>query len=114
MRLATTFLIILMAIAATAGAATRRGSGDAAGLRGSQAASVTGAASPTASAAARLRKPATPTPPLAGPLPTDDGQCRRTCAASYYRCLAGDYAEQCPQAWTLCRADCARAAAALR
>ena len=115
MRVAIVLFSILLAVGA--GAATRRAApADAAGLRGSVSTGDKGAPAPVGATttAARLRKTPPPVPALASPLPLDDGQCRRTCAHTYYRCLAGDYAEQCPQAWTLCLADCARATAGLR
>ena len=116
MRAATILLVVLLATGA--GAAPRRSSPvDAVGLRGSVSASDTSSTAPVAGAstgAAKLRKTAAPSPPLASPLPADDAQCRLTSAHSYYRCLAGDYAEQCPPAWTLCLAGCARAAAGVR
>jgi hypothetical protein len=115
MRRASLFLMLLLALSPSARAATPRppanASVDAAGLRGT----VSPTASPTpgnAASAARksaLRSPIPPPPTL-----SDNGQCRLTCAHSYYRCLAGDYAEQCPQTWTLCLADCSRASAGLR
>ena len=112
-------ILIAVLLATGAGAAARRSATvDAAGLRGSVSAGDTGSSAPVASApgtaAARLRKTASPAPPLASPLPAADSQCRMTCAHSYYRCLAGDYAEQCPQAWTLCLAGCARVSSGLR
>ena len=117
MRAAATLLIVLLAVTAGADAATRRPSPvDTAGLRGPVSAGDAGAAAPTgaATAAVKLRKAVAASPPLASPLPADDGQCRQECAHTYYRCLSGDYAERCPQAWTLCLADCARAVADLR
>jgi hypothetical protein len=116
MRAFATLLIVLLAIATAAGAATRRPSPvDAAGLRGPVSGDASTAA-PTSpdTAAAKLRKTAAASPPLASPLPVDDGQCRQECAHTYYRCLSSDYAERCPQAWTLCLADCGRAASGLR
>ena len=109
MRVAAILLVLLSIAGASVGAATPRQ----AGLRGPVSTDGTAGPAPTAVAAAAKPRKAAATP-LASPAPADDGQCRRTCAHSYYRCLAGDYAEQCPQAWTLCHADCERAAAGLR
>jgi len=117
MRAVSTLLIALLAIAAGAGAATRRPSQvGAAGLRGPVSVGDSSTVAPTSAgtATAKLRKTVAATPPLASPLPADDGQCRQECAHTYYRCLAGDYAERCPQAWTICLAGCGRAATALR
>ena len=116
MRAATILLVLLVATGASA-AARRAPPVDGAGLRGSV--SAGDPSSPTSAAgvttgAAKLRRAAAAAPPLASPFPADDGQCRLTCAHSYYRCLAGDFAEQCPQAWTLCLAGCARASSGLR
>ena len=107
-------ILLIVLLAARAGPAPRRApTADATGLRGPISAGEANAAAPatvTTGAAAKLRKAATRPPSLASPLPADGGQCRQTCAHGYYRCLAGDYAEQCPQVWTLCLAGCARAA----
>ncbi|WP_309645585.1 hypothetical protein [Phenylobacterium sp.] len=54
----------------------------------------------------------TPTPlppmlaPLARPVASDGGACRLSCARSYYFCLAGDSADECPSSWGQCRARC--------
>ncbi|WP_374573466.1 hypothetical protein [Phenylobacterium sp.] len=57
--------------------------------------------------------PADETPPvvlLAPPAPQapalDAGQCRLTCAQSYYFCLSSDTPDDCPGAWSQCRAAC--------
>jgi hypothetical protein len=115
MRRAILFLMLLAALAPNAGAAARHApagpSVDAAGLRGAVS-PTTNPAQDSATAAARKPAPRSPIPPP--PALGGNGQCRLTCAHSYYRCLAGDYAEQCPQSWTLCLADCTRASAGLR
>ena len=114
MRAVAILLVVLFATSAAA-APQRAPAVDAAGLRGPVPAGDPGAgtSSPT-TAAARLRKTVAPPQPIVSTLPADGGQCRQACAHTYYRCLAGDYAEQCPQAWTLCRADCVRAGGGLR
>ncbi len=116
MRLATALALLLLIAASSAGSASpRRPAVDAAGLRGEVSTSDPAAASSTVTTpATKLRQTAPPTAPLATPLPADDGQCRLSCAHTYYRCLSGDYAERCPQDWTLCLAGCSRAGAGLR
>jgi hypothetical protein len=83
----------------------------ASGLRGSQ---------PLASAPAKgaASRPAI-APPMAlalrqsqaspGVSSDGGGQCRLTCAHSYYFCLSGEDAPSCPGSWTSCLADCSRA-----
>ncbi len=34
------------------------------------------------------------------------GQCRLSCAQSYYFCLAGELSDDCPSTWGQCRAAC--------
>ena len=36
----------------------------------------------------------------------DGGQCRQSCAQSYYMCGSGDDQQNCSQAWTQCLATC--------
>ena len=45
----------------------------------------------------------------ASALPADPGQCRVTCAHTYYFCLAGEDAPSCPQNWSSCLITCNRA-----
>lgn len=76
----------------------------------------------SANDAPRLRG-AQPTPPSETPAPTsampaasagmtlappgpDAGRCRLSCAQSYYFCLASDTPDDCPGAWSQCRAAC--------
>lgn len=40
------------------------------------------------------------------PVGGEAGQCRLTCAQSYYFCLASDGAEDCAPTWGQCRAKC--------
>jgi len=53
-----------------------------------------------------------PPPALAPVLPTpsppvyDAAQCRLSCAQAYYFCLASDTPDECPGAWSQCRAAC--------
>jgi hypothetical protein len=70
------------------------------GLRGPQSAKPVNAAAlgPNASLPA----------PNASVLPTDPGQCRATCAHTYYFCLSGADAPSCPQNWTSCLNVCDR------
>ena len=80
-------------------------------LRGSQSAdtaSVTAEANAVAAAAAAaLTQSFIPLrslsdTPVAGPA----GQCRLSCAQSYYFCLSGDGGDDCPATWGQCRAAC--------
>jgi len=76
----------------------------ASGLRGAQGANP-------------AKPPPLPAPILAASLPAsavsaipaDPGQCRLSCAHSYYFCLSGQDAAFCPQSWTSCLGDCSRA-----
>ncbi len=43
-----------------------------------------------------------PDTPVAGAA----GQCRLSCAQSYYFCLSGDGGDDCPATWGQCRAAC--------
>lgn len=43
-----------------------------------------------------------PDTPVAG----EAGQCRLSCAQSYYFCLSGDGGDDCPATWGQCRAAC--------
>jgi hypothetical protein len=79
-------------------------SATASGLRGAQGANP-------------AKPPPLPAPILAANLPASDisaipadpGQCRLSCAHSYYFCLSGQDAAFCPQSWTSCLNDCSRA-----
>jgi hypothetical protein len=114
-------LIALASLAASVVGAAPRGriavvapQAAATGLRGSQTAAgaPTKAAPKTAAAV-----PAAPPVTLAlrqseaapGASRDEGGQCRLTCAHSYYFCLAGEDAPSCPTSWTSCLADCGRA-----
>lgn len=44
--------------------------------------------------------------PLARPASVDGGACRLSCARSYYFCLSGESADECPAAWGQCRSRC--------
>ena len=114
MRLAIPLCVLLLIAASSVGAAARKPAADAAGLRGAVSLSDPAIAPAAPGVVAKPRKTAPAPPTLATPLPADDGQCRLTCAHTYYRCLSGDYAERCPQDWTLCLAGCGRAGAGLR
>ena len=68
-------------------------------LRGSQSA----VAPPVAAAAQSLFLPQ----PLSGPQAgVGAGQCRLSCAQSYYFCLSTEGAEDCGSNWGQCRARC--------
>ena len=83
------------------------------GLRGAEAA-VSAAPAPQP-----LPQQSLPISPIPGPSPAlpppslvpqaTIEQCREGCAQAYYMCSAGDDASDCPNQWTSCRADCARA-----
>jgi hypothetical protein len=77
----------------------------ASGLRGAQAANV---AKTPAPAPAPILNASLPTSD-ASAAPADPGQCRISCAHTYYFCLAGQDAPSCPQNWTSCLNDCSRA-----
>ena len=90
-----------------------------AGLRGSTSARAS-AATPTSGAAvtqtSTLKTPA-PMSMIPSDALSDENtpvgdpgleQCRRSCAETYYFCLSGDGADDCPQNWTSCLADCSR------
>jgi hypothetical protein len=70
------------------------------GLRGSEPAKPVNAAA--------LGSSASPPAPNASAVPTDPGQCRVTCAHTYYFCLSGDDAPSCPQNWSSCLDACNR------
>ena len=40
------------------------------------------------------------------PVAGEAGQCRLSCAQSYYFCLSGDGGDDCPATWGQCRAAC--------
>ena len=79
-------------------------------LRGSQSVdtpSVTAEANAVAAAAGALTQSFIPLrtrseTPVAGLA----GQCRLSCAQSYYFCLSGDGGDDCPATWGQCRAAC--------
>ena len=79
-------------------------------LRGSQSAEPQGGAGPasvTDAARAAFAQSAiplrlSPDTPVAG----EAGQCRLSCAQSYYFCLSGDGGDDCPATWGQCRAAC--------
>ena len=50
------------------------------------------------------RLPVLTPPPLQSRV--DPGQCRMTCARTYYFCAAGESAEDCSTGWAQCRAGC--------
>ena len=75
----------------------------ASGLRGAQGARPAKAAT-IVSPLLRASLPASD----ASAVPADPGQCRATCAHTYYFCLSGDDAPSCPQSWTSCLAGCGR------
>lgn len=86
--------------------------GGAAVLRGSQSADA--GRSPTALAAdsgdvldPTLALALSPARPPAGALSAGElGQCRLSCAQTYYFCLAQDASEDCSPNWGQCRAAC--------
>lgn len=86
---------------AVAAAPTLRGSlsADSQGLAGS-ASVVDAARAALAQSAIPLRS--LPDSPVAG----EAGQCRLSCAQSYYFCLSGDGGDDCPATWGQCRAGC--------
>lgn len=112
MRAAVLILSLSLALSAPAGAQTGLG------LRGAQPpvppAATTGApvlpapAPFTAPSEAAVASP--PVSPLMSPLPPlpvdGAGQCRLDCAQGYYFCLSGGMADDCPAAWSQCRAAC--------
>ncbi|MFN3521795.1 MAG: hypothetical protein ACK4YQ_06070 [Phenylobacterium sp.] len=67
-----------------------------------QGAETEAAPSPAPAPAAPLASAASP--PAA--LGDTAGQCRLSCAQSYYFCLASELADDCPGAWSQCRAAC--------
>ena len=113
MRVALLLLIVLLADGSSA-AARRPATVDGAGLRGPVSAGDTAPPSGPNAAVSAGKPHKAAKPILASPLPENDGRCRQTCGHDYFRCLSGDYADQCPQTWTLCLADCGRGAAGLR
>jgi hypothetical protein len=118
MRIVTVFLCVLIAgpaLAAPSGSLRVVASTPAsAGLRGAQSLPIMAAPGVTAPSAQALPPPIQSKAPLAffatsaPPAARNAGECRRTCARSYYFCLAGEYAASCPEEWTSCRADCSR------
>ena len=80
-------------------------------LRGSQSAdtaSVTAEANAvSANAAGALAQSFIPLRTLSDmPVAGQAGQCRLSCAQSYYFCLSGDGGDDCPATWGQCRAAC--------
>ena len=80
-------------------------------LRGLQSADTPGVAAPAsmvaATAAATLAQSFIPLRSLSDiPVAGEAGQCRLSCAQSYYFCLAGDGSDDCAPTWGQCRAAC--------
>ncbi|CAN5756645.1 hypothetical protein BH11PSE1_BH11PSE1_23600 [soil metagenome] len=80
-------------------------------LRGLQSADSPGVAMPAGAVAATaagvlaqsfIPLRSLPDTPVAG----EAGQCRLSCAQSYYFCLAGDGSDDCAPTWGQCRAAC--------
>lgn len=99
-------VLILSLILAAASAQAQT----AAPLRGARPALA--AASPPQGAETEAAPSPAPAAPLASaaspPAALGDtaGQCRLSCAQSYYFCLASELADDCPGAWSQCRAAC--------
>lgn len=107
MRKALPLVALILALASPAGAQPQA----APTLRGSQSAdapppfgAVSAPRTPAIDLAPQLPIPlrAVAETPVAG----EAGQCRLTCAQSYYFCLASDGAEDCAPTWGQCRARC--------
>jgi hypothetical protein len=73
-----------------------------AGLRGAQ---HPPDEAPSDGAAAMIAVP-TALPSVAGQPAADVGQCRRSCARSYYFCLASDSPDDCGPTWSQCASSC--------
>lgn len=108
MRKALPFVALILVLASPAGAQPQA----APTLRGSQSADTPAPVGPSAP------RPGTPAVDLAPQVPIplrtlaetpvggEAGQCRLTCAQSYYFCLATEGAEDCGPTWGQCRAKC--------
>ncbi|MDO8800537.1 hypothetical protein [Phenylobacterium sp.] len=110
MRRALSLLVLTLALAGPAGA-QQATPGAATALRGSQSAGSPVAPAPAgdvaATAAAALAQSTIPLRSLPDtPVAGAAGQCRLSCAQSYYFCLSGDGGDDCPATWSQCRAAC--------
>ena len=106
-----TLLILTLALASPAGAQQAPSPTAAPVLRGllsADAGDAPDATSPVAaSAAAALAQSFIPLRTLSDtPVAGEAGQCRLSCAQSYYFCLSGDGGDDCPATWGQCRAAC--------
>jgi hypothetical protein len=113
MRRLLTLLILTLALASPAGAQQSPAPSaiaPAPTLRGSLSADsqgVAGSASVVDAARAALAQSAIPLRSLSDrPVAGEAGQCRLSCAQSYYFCLSGDGGDDCPATWGQCRAGC--------
>lgn len=97
MRRAALILSLSLVFAAPVGAQTAK---DAPPLRGVQTMSPSDAPAPAPA------MPAAPVGMTPAPSGADAGRCRLSCARSYYFCLASDTPDDCPGAWSQCRAAC--------
>jgi hypothetical protein len=96
MRCAALLMTLLFALAAPADAQTPP-------LRGGQP-TQTPAPPPESRAPIAPSLAIVPPPALSTGAPAS--QCRLSCAQSYYFCLASDTPDDCPGAWSQCRAAC--------
>ena len=110
MRRLPTLLIVTLALASPAGA-QQSGLAPAPALRGSQSTDTPSVAAEanavSTAAAAALAQGFIPLRSLSDtPVAGQAGQCRLSCAQSYYFCLSGDGGDDCPATWGQCRAAC--------
>ena len=111
MRRVLILLALTLALANPAGAQQAPSPTAAPVLRGSQSADPAAAPDATspvaANAAAALAQSFIPLRTLSEtPVAGVAGQCRLSCAQSYYFCLSGDGGDDCPATWGQCRAAC--------
>lgn len=100
-------LVLTLALAGPAGAQQAPAASPT--LRGSQSVETSSAepASTVEAARAALAQSTIPLRSLPGtPVTGAAGQCRLSCAQSYYFCLSGDGGDDCPATWGQCRAAC--------
>lgn len=106
MRRHLALLVLTLALAGPAGAQQATPAATPT-LRGVQSVESPSAAGVASSVAATLAQSFIPLRSLSDtPVAGEPGQCRLSCAQSYYFCLSGDGGDDCPATWGQCRAAC--------
>jgi len=103
-------VVMLMVVLAASASAEPRGRRHIFAPQPTASAGLRGAQRPpdetTSEAATALIAAPVVLPSAAGQPVADVGQCRRTCARSYYFCLASDSPDDCGPTWSQCASSC--------